>query len=489
MTKYNDLEDVTISNVKVGDVVKYTADGWKNAPQVEVKPPDGNVCGEGGGSFNPDAPQTLTDKWTWEDAGCPAIEVKDTVGSNAGDSAYICSNRFVVQNENGMRGEFKTRTTDGVVELRAHDGELKFRDNKVTTPVSLSDLLKGSENGTGESRYFPPMIHDFELGTSQSTPCSRWEADAYGNVDFGYDLGWEQICNTFGFTRKRHKDVLRSQDWRIDVPQGANAAIIFYFGRTEFGIYGGAPDSSSGPSDRALGLAHRCECDWVTFPIAEKNDANTDNPLKLGFGQSSKAIVNVPHRGQDIIDTYKHTGEFCKFEVIVFERSEAQFRSRVDVLKGGRGGFKTNLGRIVLFPFYAEDPTQIVGLSDEFNPNMFAYSVEDELDDIYDRIDPPVTPELDAFMDGLEYRNLLGRVINSLDSRKNYPPAGGATEAEFDTQIANAWALLDNTTLETTEEFREALNVYITEVQKDKYGIYNLFEFEKQAGVTSRGVL
>ena len=67
MAKLNDLEDVTISNPKAGDVVKYTATGWVNGADVTGTPPGGNACGnlDGFPSEN-DSEETITKTWTWE---------------------------------------------------------------------------------------------------------------------------------------------------------------------------------------------------------------------------------------------------------------------------------------------------------------------------------------------------------------------------------------------------------------------------------------
>jgi len=85
---------------------------------------------------------------------------------------------------------------------------------------------------------------------------------------------------------------------------------------------------------------------------------------------------------------------------------------------------------------------------------------------------------------------LLRRIVVSLESRKDYPPAvGGATEAEFNARLQEAWELVDNSTLQTQEEFEAALSVYYTEVTKEKYGIAFLFQFEQEAGSTVRGLI
>jgi polyhydroxyalkanoate synthesis regulator protein len=119
----------------------------------------------------------------------------------------------------------------------------------------------------------------------------------------------------------------------------------------------------------------------------------------------------------------------------------------------------------------------------------FTYSTLDDLSDIYDDFSPVETPAESAKTSGDEYRDVLRRIVVSLESRKSYPPAGGATVAEFDAQIGAAWSLVDNSTLQTFDEFKAAYEVYYTEIIKDKYGIAFLFQFETEAGNTVRGLL
>ena len=158
----------------------------------------------------------------------------------------------------------------------------------------------------------------------------------------------------------------------------------------------------------------------------------------------------------------------------------------MDILKGGRGQFSTNAGRLVIFPFYSDLSGTALSSSDT---DGFVYSTQNDLAAIYDEISPPETPAETAATSGAEYRDLIRRIISSLESRKNNPPVGGASVAEFDTQIAAGWAIADDATLQTLAEFEAALQVYYTEISKDKYGIAVIFEFEKEAGSTFKGLL
>ena len=143
MAKLNDLEDVTISNPKAGDVVKYTSTGWVNGADVTGTPPGGNPCGDMDGIPNTGSEETITEKWTWENAGCPSIEVKDT---EAGHSSYICPNKFQVQGDNvtGVLG-----LDSGDIRMVASGGKLKFTDSEVTTPVTLAELVACCDDGGG----------------------------------------------------------------------------------------------------------------------------------------------------------------------------------------------------------------------------------------------------------------------------------------------------------------------------------------------------
>jgi hypothetical protein len=479
MANLNDLDDVTISNPRAGDVVKYTATGWTNAADATGTPPGGNPCGSMDGYLKEDEAATITEPWVWQDAGCPSITVEDTTGTFAGDKAEICSNKFIVRDANGKEGVFKARGTDGEVELRVNGGQLYFRDDVVTPPVRLAELVAGI-GGSGATA-FSPITVQFEIdeAASDKTNTNDWQLNSANSATFSFGSGWAS-----NFPSGRAFNVVTATPRSITMPPGANAAIVFYQNIVTMGVYGD-PELNPLGSERALCISHRVGITNATFPNTVGQPAGY---TKTGFGITHKDIITLPGNEQSVVDNYRSTKSFNKFDLINFANNAVlTIEPRVDILKGGRGEFTTSAGRFVIIPFYSDSPTDFS--VDTFGTDAGFYYSEDELNDIYDLISLPETPAESANISGREYRDLLRRIIVSLESRKAYPPVGGATEAEFNAQIQAAWALADNSTLQTEDEFRAALEVFYTEITKEKYGVAILFQFEIEAGNTLRGLL
>jgi hypothetical protein len=475
MAKLNDLEDVSISNPKVGDVVKYTATGWQNAADATGTPAGGNPCGDLDGYTQNDKEEIITEPWTWEDAGCPSITVKDA----ASQSAEVCAHKYGIK-QSGVEGEFKL--DNGNVKLTATGSELYFSDSAVTGGVRLAELIAGSGGGGSNTATFNPIIMQFEVDEANSvkTNTQSWSLINSITASFSFGLSWADL-----FPDGRAFNVIVSKEREIAMPTGANAAIVFYQTQSEFGA-GYDPELNPAGSQRALHVAHRLEIENATFPI------NTNLPTgvaKVGFGAAFKSNVTLPSAEQTVVERHVNTQKFNKCDLINFANNAVlKLKPRVDVLKGGRGRFNCSAGRVLIFPFYSASPSDFT-LPDIGGDDGFYFSSEDDLNAIYDEISPAETPAESAFNAGTEYRDILRRIIVSLESRKSYPPAGGATEAEFDSQIQAAWELADNSTLQTIDEFKAAFLVYYTEVTKEKYGIAVLFQFEIEAGNTLRGLL
>ena len=100
MAKLNDLEDVTISNPKVGDVVKYSATGWVNGADATGTPTGGNPCGNLDGFPENDSEETITEPWTWEvgDAKCGVIVEHSDGVNNLDEYSKLCPGRVEVGN-------------------------------------------------------------------------------------------------------------------------------------------------------------------------------------------------------------------------------------------------------------------------------------------------------------------------------------------------------------------------------------------------------
>ena len=141
MANLNDLDDVTISNPKVGDVVKYTAQGWRNGTDATSGGNGGNPCGSMDDFTQVDVAHTITEPWTWsiEDTEF-GIKVEHQDGVNSLDEySALYPGRITVGNKNGS-AELKT-FDGGNSRLSAFNDQLSFVDINNPNGVTLSELV------------------------------------------------------------------------------------------------------------------------------------------------------------------------------------------------------------------------------------------------------------------------------------------------------------------------------------------------------------
>jgi len=479
----NDLADVNIDNPRIGDVIKYTALGWRNGQDATGGGAGGNACGSNDDFLRRDLNEQITGTYVWngEDGESKVIVNSPTETTQLTGGSIIFTDK--AQAESG-RIQI-TNTTNDLI-LRSNN-KLLFNDSTQEQPVSLAELVAccdggGSGGGTG-GNVFAPIIRNFTIDiaacNSDGTVPGGFGVDENGQEGTViYGKNWTNTVNTYG-EDGRIFGAISTNTKSINMPDGANAAIVFMQNSVELGAWND-PELQADGSQRVLHCAQRCEVTNATLPI------NPNNNDKVGFGEVVKSIVNIPGNTSDIVEEYTNSKSFDKFDLINFtNQAQVSFKLRLDILKGGRGSFRARSGRIVVIPFYSPNPT-------EYNlpfADGFSVGVNEDLVAYYDEVSPRETPEETAMIAGMEYRDLLRRILVSLESRKSYPPVGGATEAEFDTQIQAAWELVDNSTLQTLEEFDAALKVYYTEITKEKYGINFLFQYEQEAGSTVRGLI
>ena len=155
MANLNDLDDVTISNPKSGDVVKYTATGWTNAADATGSGTGGNPCGSMDDFTQTDVAQTITEPWTWsvEDTEYGVkVEHQDGV-NNLDEYSALYPGRVVVGNKNGS-AELKT-FDGGNTRLSALGDQLSFYDSNIPGGVTLAELVAccdtGGDSGGGGS--------------------------------------------------------------------------------------------------------------------------------------------------------------------------------------------------------------------------------------------------------------------------------------------------------------------------------------------------
>ena len=238
MAKLNDLDDVTIDNPKVGDVVKYTASGWQNGADSTSGGVGGNPCGNLDGYPQSDSEETITDTWTWEvgDGKCGVVVEHQDGVNNLGEGAKLCPGRVEAYNKNG-KIEMKTFDS-GNSRINAFDNQLSFQDVNNPTGVTLAELVAccdgssggGSGGGGGGSTTInvaskPIMVNFPTAGVATkevgSRALSAW-TPTEDNSGETFDPRW--------YTRDFY-DIFDAANngVTVELPEGSNAAVIFCF--------------------------------------------------------------------------------------------------------------------------------------------------------------------------------------------------------------------------------------------------------------------
>ncbi len=227
MTTLNELTDVTISDPKAAQVLKYTAEGWVNAADATGGAAGGNPCGDNDGSLKSDVAETITEPWTWsiEDGEYVRFEHQDGV-NNLDEFTNVYPGRLLVGNKNGS------------VELKAYDGgnsrltafqdQLEFYDVNNPEGVTLSELVaccdgEGGGGGSGGVSTNTAVMVNFpaagvytheqnQFAQSAWTPAQEGGDDPF--TDRWYNRSFYDI-----FDADNNSQV-------VTLPPGANAAVI-----------------------------------------------------------------------------------------------------------------------------------------------------------------------------------------------------------------------------------------------------------------------
>ena len=222
MANLNDLDDVTISNPKVGDVVKYTAQGWQNGADATGGSTGGNPCGSMDDFTQTDVAQTITEPWTWsiEDAEF-GVKVEHQSGvNNLDEYSALYPGRVVVGNKNGS-AELKT-FDGGNTRLTALNDQLSFYDINNPDGVTLAELVAccdtdesvgGSSTNSAILVNFPNAgVYINEQGTRAQ---SAWTPTDTGTLDPRWSN--ESFYDVFDASANAQT---------VDMPAGTNAAVI-----------------------------------------------------------------------------------------------------------------------------------------------------------------------------------------------------------------------------------------------------------------------
>ena len=473
MAKLNDLEDVTISNPKAGDVVKYTATGWVNGADVTGTPPGGNPCGELDDFLRRNIDEEITGTYTWKGADA---ESKIIVESPTETTQLTGGSIIFTDRASGESGRIQiTNATDDLM-LRSSN-KLFFKDSTLTDPVSLAELVACCDDGAGgggSGGGFAPMMRDFTIDENASAKqfATSWNilSNAAQNAPnkemvVTYGKGW--VNN--GFNGGSIIDVMQTQTESFTMPAGANAAIV---------IYGGSVLHAASDADtaRSVHTAHRLRirngATWVPINGTTRNDY---------IGSVQKSIVAI--NDANALATREHRRTFQKTDMIQFsEGATVVFENTMTVQKGGRARIQCRAGRVTVIPFTIATgslPQSVNTFSEEENDQAWL--------DYVNATSPPLTPAEDAIDLGRSLRDRMRRAISALDSRKLHAPVGSPkTQADYEEQIGLLWSLLDAENLLSYDATAAALEPIFEEISKPEYGVADLFQYEIEAGASTR---
>ena len=228
MTTLNDLTDVTISDPKAAQVLKYTAQGWVNATDATSSGAGGNPCGANDDNLKSDVSEIITEPWLWsiEDTEY-GIKVEHQDGVNTlNEYAAVYPGRITAGNKNGS-AELKT-FDGGNSRLTAFQNQLEFYDINNPEGVTLSELVACCDDGGGDtptprSGFMPAMVNFPTAGvfTHEQSPTAQ---SVYTPIDeengVPYDTRWEN---------KDFFDIFDAENTLqiVEMPAGTNAAVMF----------------------------------------------------------------------------------------------------------------------------------------------------------------------------------------------------------------------------------------------------------------------
>ena len=227
MANLNDLDDVTISNPKVGDVVKYTAQGWANGADATGGGTGGNPCGSMDDFTQTDVKQTITEPWTWSiEDGEYGVKVEHQAGvNNLNEYSALYPGRVVVGNKNGS-AELKT-FDGGNTRLSALGDQLSFYDINNPEGVTLAELVAccdtdGSGGGGRSGTNSAIMVNFPSAGvyTNEQGPRAN---SAYTPQDAANGIPLEPNWTNASFYDVFDKD---NNAQTVEMPVGTNAAVI-----------------------------------------------------------------------------------------------------------------------------------------------------------------------------------------------------------------------------------------------------------------------
>ena len=434
MAKFEDLDDVTISNPKVGDVVKYTATGWQNGADATGTPPGGNPCGDLNDYTKRNRRETITEPWVWDlkrDTTLPYADDAITVKDDDGNFAYYGSRRARVANGLG----FTTMRTkdDGQSELQAQN-TLSFIDSQVPNGVTLAELIAGTGAGGGAGQRQEAIAGKFQFNNDTAPLEQSFKK-------------WDETPNLD--SEKRLIDWKVSDPLALTLPDWATGAVIVHVQNQKWDFSDDITENPVYGIEGQLGVfrqytTHKIGIDGAgVFTVGIGGDPGRNlmvstitSNIAIGVGEST---IKPGNR----MEVTEHTN----YQIIRLTGSNKTITltHSIDVLRGGWNKLTCGTGKVFLIPI-VWDQNNIYLLPDNNEFSGRAASDQEYLD-LLDTYFPPMTSEELLLEDTQVLRSGIVYALNICNDALAQTPG----DATIEGIRSNLYALKDETTLAFAE--------------------------------------
>ena len=418
MSNLNELGDVTISDLKAGDVIKYTANGWVNAADSSTPGSSGNPCGTYDGYPSADEEETINKTWTWEvgDGKCGVV-VEHQDGVNALDEySKLCPGYFEAGNKNG---NIKIKTFDGgnsIIDAGAQ--QLSFKDMNNQDGVTLAELVACCDSDVDGGSPSPglnsaimvnfPAAGSFKYEVGKKVKVA-WDETFTGGDAF--DPEWNDRALFDVFDSETNAQT-------VEMPPGTNAAVAFFhYGltiqptkeveETESNGYANATynmrmvDNKGSLTSSPGKLAASCRCRSRILAWDDASGIGGGDPTlqeKRAPGQSTQGITSVRIK-YDTSTTENPTRVTIKPMAILV---------RVKRCKATIGS-----GRVVLIPYFDD--------GSGFSPVQFSTGLEDYNEELSD--DGGIDVAFEQKVESRELKQIMNYYATSISETLNYDDA------------------------------------------------------------------
>jgi len=415
MSKLNDLNDVTINNPKVGDVVKYTASGWVNAQDSTGGTP-GNPCGDLDGYTRRDRKETITEPWTWDlikDVDGFRDQDAIIVKNETGEIAYYSAHRTRLDN---TQGYMKMQINTNGQGLLQSQNSMMFVDSQVPQGVTLAELLaSGGSNNQNEENTILSGMFKFNLPLEQS---------------FGQ---WRDEPSIISQDDKRYLNWRTSEPLYITLPDWATGAVVIYSQFTRMIM-----------SDNIL--SHPYYNTGTNYPFRQYT-AHTvrvkNAEFRVGAATGNDSMLNMveqnltvdPNQGTTQPGNRSFFNETTNYQFLRLTGSSKtiEFTQTIDILRGGWNKIQSGAGRIIVFPIIYNSTNIIQPVSSDINSTTLNF---DERMSVIDEYYPPYSEE-DLILE--DSKLLKTGIVNALNVCNDYlaQNPGDATVEGIRTEIYN----------------------------------------------------